>query len=634
MDKIKSTNKKLGMIYSEEKTIFRVWSPLKEKIDLLLYLDNRFIKRKSYTMVKDGEGVHELILKGDYKGCFYNYLVDGHEVTDPYSIASSINSDHSAIIDLKDTNPKGWDSHFLPRKIKPCDSIIYEVHIKDFTISETSGVKNKGKFLGFIEDNTEYNGLKTGISHLKELGITHVHLLPVYDFYTVNEEKENFYKEDNYNWGYDPELYNVVEGSYARKPEDPINRIKEFKKLIMGLHEAEIRVVLDVVYNHTYKSYDSNLNRLMPNYYYRVNETGEFSDGSGTGNELDTEKPMVQKFIIESLLYWVEEFKIDGFRFDLMGLIDINTTEKIIEKLRNVNPNILIYGEPWVGGDSVLPMDKRTLKGKQINTSFAFFNDGFRDSIKGDNDGIGKGFIQGNTGSKLGVERGIAGSIYFGNIDLGFTKKPSESINYVNSHDNLILYDKIKKVFPHMAEDDRERLNKLAFGILFTSQGIPFFHGGNEFLRTKCMVRNSYKSPISINAIDWALKEKNLKYFNYFKDLINLRKEFKEFRLNNKKDIQERLRFFNYGRWDNIIIYTLSLDKGYLLIIHNGEFYTKDISRKDILSQINKFYGETKKEIDIVPIFDINGLIKKRKKVELDYIKVPYFSTMIYKIDP
>lgn len=632
MEKLKTTDKKLGIIYTEEKTIFRVWSPLKDNINLLLYLDNKFIKRKSYSMVKDDEGVHQLILKGDYKGCFYNYLVDGYEITDPYSIASSINSKHSAIIDLNDTNPIGWKNHSIPKEINPTDSIIYEVHIKDFTISNTSGVKERGKFLGFIEEDTKYNGFKTGISHLKELGITHVHLLPVYDFYTVNEEKGNFYKEHNYNWGYDPELYNVVEGSYSTEPESPINRIIEFKKLVMALHEAGIRVILDVVYNHTYKSYDSNLNRLMANYYYRTNELGEFSDGSGTGNELATERPMVKKLIIDSLLYWLNEFKVDGFRFDLMGLIDIDTTEEIIQELRKIKSDILIYGEPWVGGDSILPIDKRTTKGKQMEYGFAFFNDDFRDSIKGDNDSIGKGFIQGNSYYKRRVKTGIAGSIYLNNSHLGFTKRPRESINYVNSHDNLILYDKIKKTFPHMAKDDRERLNKLSFSILFTSQGIPFFHGGNEFLRSKDMVRNSYKSPISINAINWSLKEKNLEYYNYFKDLIKLRKNFKEFRLDDEKEIQEKLRFLNYEIWENIIIYTLSLDKGYLLIVHNGEFYTKNISTKDILKEINKSYGESKRSIDIIPIFDINGLIKKEKKLKKENINIPYFSTAIYKI--
>lgn len=632
MQNITPTDKKLGIIYTKEKTTFRVWSPLRDEIYLVIYLDYKSIDRKCYLMEKGKDGVHEITLEGDYKGCFYNYIIDGEEITDPYSIASSLNSKHSAIIDLKDTNPVGWESHYIPKGNNHCDAIIYEVHIKDFTGSPTSGAENRGKYLGFIERNTNYNGITTGLDHLRELGVTHIHLLPVYDFITVNEDKNDFYRDDNYNWGYDPELYNVPEGSYATIPENPVNRIKELKKLIMGLHDQGFKVVVDVVYNHTYKGYDSNLNLLMPNYYYRMNGLGRFSDGSGCGNELATERPMVRKLIIDSLLYWLKEYKVDGFRFDLMALIDIDTIEEAIKELRKIKPDILIYGEPWAGGKTTLPNEKMTTKGKQTKSSFALFNDEFRDSIKGDNNGEGKGFIQGNSKFKLGVESGITGSIYYDNSHIGFTQNPRETINYINSHDDLIIYDKIKKTFPHMAEKDIERLNRFAFSILFTSQGIPFFHGGNEFLRTKQMISNTYKSPLSINAIDWSLKEKNLDFYNYFKDLIQLRKKFKEFRLCNEEEIRKRLRFFYNDKSKNTIVYTISTKDEYLLIFHNGEFYSININKENIIGHLNNCYGILRENIKIYPVLNIHGLVKEKDIIKEDNIKIPYFSTAVYKI--
>lgn len=633
MEILPTTDKKLGMIYTRERTTFRVWSPFKDKIYLLLYLDYRLVTRKSYLMEKHEDGVHELVLEGDYKGCFYNFLVDGEEVTDPYSIASSINSRHSAIIDIRDTDPEGWQDHRIPKGNNFCDAIIYEVHVKDFTGSISSGVKHRGKYLGFIEEDTSYKGLATGLSHLKELGVTHVHLLPVNDFYTVNEEKEDFYRDENYNWGYDPEHYNVVEGSYSTEPEDPVNRIKELKTLIMGLHEAGIKVVLDVVYNHTYKNYDSNFNRLMPGYYHRIRPDGTFSDGAGCGNEIASERPMVRRFILDSLRYWVEEFKVDGFRFDLMALIDIDTVKEAVKMLRDIKPDILIYGEPWAAGETTLPRDKMTLKGRQSKLNFALFNDDFRDSLKGNSNGSSKGFIQGDFSHRLGVERGIVGSINYDSNHVGFANRPSETINYINSHDDLIFFDKIKKTLPHMAEVDIVKLNKFGFSILFTAQGIPFFHAGNEFLRSKSMVANSYKSPLSINAIDWSLKEKNLEFYEYIRALIQLRKKYKEFRLSNDEEIRKKLRFVHIHGDKNVISYTLSTDEGYLLIIHNGEFYNVEVDIDNIRLHLMYNYGDGRKDYQVYPIFDENGFVEDKVALEAwENIRVPYFQTNIYEI--
>ncbi|MGO1369687.1 MAG: type I pullulanase [Senegalia sp. (in: firmicutes)] len=615
-----STDKKLGLIYNEDKTIVRVWSPQKEEIKLIIYPGYKTLDREIFKMKKCPDGVHEYELIGDYNGYFYTFLIDDeYEVTDPYSISSSPNSKRSAIINLKDTNPHGFKDHLSP-DIKICDAIIYEVHIKDFTINTDS--EYRGKYLGF----------KSKIPHLKELGVSHIHLMPIFDFLTVNEESYDFYRDDNYNWGYDPELYNVPEGSYASKPEDPINRIKELKELIMTLHNEGFKVVMDVVYNHTYKSYDSNFNRIMPGYYYRMNGHGRFSNGSGVGNELASERPMVRKFIINSLLYWQDEYKIDGFRFDLMALTDIDTIEKSIKRLRKKDPDVLIYGEPWMGGASILESHKHTIKGSQQNLSFAFFNDRLRNSIKGDNDGSHPGFVGGNSVLQLDVETGIVGSIDYDNLHIGFTSHPNESINYINSHDNLIIYDKFKKSFPNMANEDIERLNKLAFSIVFTAQGIPFFHEGNEFLRTKQMDHNSYKSNTSLNALDWTLKEKNKDFYDYFKDLISLRKSHDEFRLCSEIKIKEKLKFFHYKKAQNVIVYTIKNNDSYLLVVHNANFFSAYLDEQDLNFHIKNCYKQNKREFFISTILDEKGMKKDRAYTSLKNkkIEVPYLSTGVF----
>lgn len=628
----------LGYGYSKDRTVFRLWSPIRDNISLLLYENGETIIRKSYPMTKDEDGVHNLTINGDLKGQYYNYLIEGNlEVTDPYSISSSLNSNRSAIIDIEDTNPIGWKDHPIPVGNNNTNSIIYEVHVKDFTFHKTSGVENKGKFLGMVEKGSEFNGLSTGISHLKDLGITHVHLLPIYDFLTVKEELEYFNVDENYNWGYDPELYNVVEGSYATKPDQPINRIKELKEMIMTMHKEGIKVIIDVVYNHTYRSKDSNFNIIMPGYYHRFDDKGSFSDGAGCGNEIASEKNMVRKFIVDSVLYWVDEFKIDGLRFDLMALTDIDTMKEIVDLVREKRPDILIYGEPWTGGISTLPHNKMTTKGTQSKLGVAVFNDNFRDAIKGDNNGTGTGFSQGNMDYKIETRTGIAGSIYYDDAHIGFTTSPIETINYVNAHDDLILYDKMKKTFPHLDEEGIIRLNKFAFSILFTAQGIPFIHGGNEFLRSKNMISNTYNQPSSINNIDWSLKEKNLKYYNYFKDLIKLRKDYPAFRLIDAESIRRQLKFLGYNSEGVSIAYTLSLEEEdkFLLIVHNANYHSTFISTAIILEHLSKNYKSKGDKLVILPVLDINGLVSKKDRNGNFYphgVEVDHFSTAVYEL--
>ena len=477
------TKKTLGALYKPNETTFHVWAPTHEKMSIAIYESSKSLSRVLYPMLKASDGVFSVTVDGDLHNYFYTYIVDGNtEVTDPYCISSSANSLRSAVVDLQRTHPENWLTHQRPKGLTGCDAILYEVHVADFSAHDSSGITHKGKFLAFSENDTKIENLSTGIDHLVELGVTHVHLMPVYDYLTVDEEVQN---DRNYNWGYDPEHFNSIEGSYATKPNEPSNRILEFKQAVMALHEKGLKVVLDVVYNHTYRTEHSNFNVLAPKYYHRTTVEGAFSNGSGCGNEFASETPMGRKFIIDSLLYWAKEFKVDGFRFDLMALIDSKTIDMALKELRKIDPEILFYGEPWMGGTSTLEEKLRVYKGSQGSKGYALFNDDFRDAIKGDNDGTGKGYIHGNKDMKLRIHTGLLGSIAYNEKFIGFTTQPCESINYFNSHDNLILQDKLLKASPDATEEEILKLNKMCFNLLFTAQGVPFFHAGNEFLRNK-----------------------------------------------------------------------------------------------------------------------------------------------------
>lgn len=629
-------NEELGLNYSRERSIFKVWAPEKNNISLVLYHNSRTSTREIFRMEKGPNGVHKSVIKTDLKGKYYTYLVDGiREVTDPYSITTSLNSKRSGIIDLVETNPNGWENHRRPGERPLCEEVIYELNIKDFTINKNSGAYHRGKYLGLCEERTRYRGLATGIDHLVELGITAVHLMPVYDFITVDENEDRFYDDDNYNWGYDPEHYNSPEGSYSIDPEDPKSRILELKTMIMKLHQRDIKVILDVVYNHTYKTETSNLNILNPDYYYRKRPDGSFSNGSGTGNELATERPMVRKLILDSLKYWLREYKVDGFRFDLMSLIDKKTMEKITSSLRKDKKDLIIYGEPWTGGDSVLEEDLRTRKSSGRELGIALFNDGFRNAIKGDNDGLERGFSQGNSLLKISTEIGIVGSIDYDEQHRGFAKSPEETINYVNSHDNLILYDKVKKLYPGAAREELIPYNKLALSILFTSQGIPFIHEGNEFLRSKNMDHNSYNSGIGVNQVDWSLKEKNIDFYKYVKDLILLRKTYGEFTLSSGGEIKEKIKFLDMKLQGNLIVYTIKrdLEGKWLLVVHNGNPRMSKIYSSNIKDHLEYWCGYNIKDLYIKRIFNKDGILKEGKSLKnIENINIEKISTSVYEV--
>ena len=610
---------KFGARYSKAATSFRVFAPNREKIDLVITDDYKKVRRNIYPMAKDEMGIFSLTLEGDYDGYFYNYIVDDeYEVTDPYAVSASINSMYSAVVDLEDTDPEGFRDSKSP-DIKENEAIIYEMSVKNYTAEKSSGVINRGKFLGLSESNTNFDGVTTGIDNIKDLGVTHVQLLPIYDFVTVDEDHNRFFDDDNYNWGYDPELYFAPEGSYSTNPRDPKSRVKEAKEMVKAFHDRGIGVIMDVVFNHTFKTLDSNLNTLAPKYYHRTNEDDSFSNGSGCGNELASEKPFVRKLIVDSLVHWAKEYKIDGFRFDLMALIDLETIKIALEELRKINPNIIIYGEPWMALSSPLRQDQQIWKGRQRSNGFGVFNDDFRDAIKGDVNSYGKGYIQGIYSNKDEIEHGIAGS-FVREDGSGFTDDASETINYFNCHDNLIIYDKLAISLDNT--DDINSYVKLALGLVMLSFGKPFIYEGNEFNHSKKNDANSYSSPLSVNSVEWEDKKNNMDLFNYTKDLIQLRKEIQAFKYTSREEINKRLRFID-GLDESIVGYIL--DNSYLVLVNANKSEMK--IEKDFLNKYIKLGNIGK----IVKIFDKEG----KNNIGLDInkgISVESLSMNVYKI--
>ncbi|MDP3130042.1 MAG: type I pullulanase, partial [Bacillota bacterium] len=492
-----------------------------------------------------------------------------NEVMDPYAKAAGVNGDRGMVIDFDSINPNDWESDVRPATITNyTDAIIYEIHVRDYTTHATwNGTEAlRGKYLGLVEGGTTYQTVTTGFDHIKELGVTHVQLLPVFDHGVIDETRLNdaTYNDIHdgiFNWGYMPENFNVIEGSYSTDPYNGDVRITEFKEMVQTFHENDIRVIMDVVYNHTGKSADSNFDLILPGYYFRMNPDGSFSNGSGTGNETASERIMYRKFMVDSILFYVNEYHIDGFRFDLMKLHDVETMNQIVDAVHAVDPTILIYGEPWTGGTSTLPLDDAAFNSTLDEMpGVAVFNDDTRDGIKGSVFAQGdKGFVQGNNYADSRVLLGITGATQQANLPIGALPKgpwafnPTQTINYVTAHDNNTLYDKLK-LSAFVTEPEIVRMQRQANAIVLTSQGIPFLHGGVEILRTKPCTpggdtcdsgnrydHNSYKSPDATNQIDWNLKVENLDTFNYYKSLIALRKMKSVFRIPTKTELAEHI---------------------------------------------------------------------------------------------
>lgn len=538
----------LGFTWSEEETVFKLWSPAASSVNVLIYQTPTDTEEEpeSYPMTRVEAGVLSCIVPGDLKNLYYLYEVtltgDTREAQDPYSRGISTNSTRSLIFDPADTDPPDWDEDEAPVLEHPCDAIVYEVHIRDLTIDETweGDDEVRGKYLGMIESGTTYEGYPTGLDHLVDLGVNCVQILPMYDFGSVDETDPT-----SRNWGYDPMAYNCPEGSYSTDPTD-ITRIREMKSMIKGLHDAGLKVIMDVVYNHTYYSGDGSFfDQVVPNYYYYLDETGGYANWTGTGNTINSFKPMVRRFILESVKYWVSEYHIDGFRFDLMGLTDPDLMEQIVDELQVIKPDILVYGEPWGGFGAP---EIFTGKGDQRGRGFGCFNDNIRNGIRGDTDGFTLGYPMGNTANWSPVQRGVMGSIY------DFTNGPSETINYLSAHDNYTWYDKLVRTVPEVSEETLENMNKMGLAIVMTSQGVAFMHAGSEFMRTKRApgateeeVRNSYNANDEVNKLDWARKAEYIHINDYYKGLIALRKLKPEFRLQTADEINNHLHMYDYN---------------------------------------------------------------------------------------
>lgn len=565
----------LGVRPSRTATSFRVWAPTARSVALLLFeTGHKSETPRVISMARAAKGTWTAAMKGDLRNQYYRYRLvhPGQpapvEAVDPYAVATGANGERAMILDLRDTDPPGWARDAKPPFADPVDAVIYELHVRDFTIHPSAGSRFPGTYLGVAARGTKGpGGIRTGADHLRELGITHVHLLPVADYAGVDETKPG----RQYNWGYNPENYNVPEGSYASDPCDGRVRVREFKRMVQGLHKAGLRVVLDVVYNHTYHGGDSHFHRLVPGYYHRQDAAGGFSNGSGCGNEVASDRSMVRKLMLDSLVYWATEYHVDGFRFDLMGLHDLETMRQIRRAMDKIDPSILLYGEGWTGGDSPLPADQRAMKtnvGRLVR--IAAFNDTIRDAIKGPvSEHLKGGFIQGAAGFEERLKTGIAASVAHPQIaypagDLWhgpWAKQPHHCVSYDSCHDNHTLWDKLGLTSKGLKVADRLAMNRLAAAIVLTSQGIAFLHAGEEMARSKKGHENSYNLPDTVNAMDWRRKEKYAGLVAYYCGLIALRKAHPAFRLKTAADIRRGLAFLNMPA-PNMVGYVLQSPAG------------------------------------------------------------------------
>ena len=556
-------------------THFRLWSPKAEEVSLSLYeqgLGGEPYRTLPMTFQPEN-GTWTASLPDQLYGKFYTFKVKHggkwlDETPGVWAKAVGPNGRRAAIIDFSLTDPEGWAQDKGPKVDSFSDVIVYEMHHRDFSVSPTSGISNKGKFLALTEQGTTSpEGQKTGIDHLKELGVTHVHILPSYDYNSVDE---THLEQNTYNWGYDPQNYNAPEGSYSTDPAAPAVRVREMKEMVKALHDAGIGVIMDVVYNHTAENDGSNFELTAPGYYHRHWDDGSYSDASGCGNETASDLQQMRDYIINSTKYWAEEYHIDGFRFDLMAIHDTETMNQVAAELKKINPSIFVYGEGWTAGDSPLPSEMRALKENVAKMDgIAVFSDDIRDAVKGHySNAEDRGFATGKPGNEETVKIGIVAATDHPQVDYSkgnnskfpYASSPEMIVNYVSCHDDLTLTDKLRKSMPDASDEERMKAAKLAQTIVFTSQGTPFMFAGEEIFRDKKGVHNSYNSPDSINAIDWSLKARNRDQMDYYMGLIALRKAHPAFRMTSAADIAEHLVFddIDSEKTPGLIAYTLT----------------------------------------------------------------------------
>lgn len=547
----------LEMTVSDAGTFWRLWSPEAEEVRVMLYdAPTGGQPLETLTMTKDTQGTWVATKPEQLYGKFYTFQIKHNgkwlaETPGAWAKAVGTNGKRAYVLDLDTTDPEGWQNDRGPKVDNITDVIIYEMHHRDMSAHTTAGSANPGKFLALTEHGTHnLTGEKTGIDHLKELGVTHVHILPSYDFGSIDESKPD---SSQYNWGYDPVNYNAPEGSYSTDASSPEVRIKEMKQMIKALHDAGIGVIMDVVYNHTFTGDGSNFSLTAPDYYYRHRPDGSYSDASGCGNETASDRQQMRDFIINSTKYWADEYHIDGFRFDLMAIHDIETMNQVAAALKEINPSIFVYGEGWTAGDSPLPYEQRALK-DHVNRmpQVAVFSDDIRDAIKGHySNAADTGFATGNPKNKETVMIGIVGATAHPQVDYTngnnskapYANNPTQVINYVSCHDDLTLTDKLRKSMPQANDTERMRAARLAQTIVFTSQGTPFMFAGEELFRDKKGVHNSYNWPDSINAIDWQNKHLYPEQFKYYQELIKLRKNHPAFRMTTADQVAQHLVF-------------------------------------------------------------------------------------------
>lgn len=564
----------LELKVDENGTHFRLWSPEAEDACVNLYDDGHTgVAYETLLMTYEPQsGTWVASVPEQLYGKFYTFQVKsgGHwldETPGVWAKAVGVNGRRAAVIDFAKTNPAGWESDKGPEVKNFSDVIVYEMHHRDMSMHPSSGIANKGKFLAMTETGTlSPDGEKTGIDHLKELGVTHVHILPSYDYNSVDETN---LQTNQYNWGYDPQNYNAPEGSYSTNPSDPATRVREMKEMIKALHDAGIGVVMDVVYNHTAENDDSNFELTAPGYYHRHWDDGRYSDASGCGNETSSDLPQTSDFIVNSVKYWADEYHIDGFRFDLMAIHDTETMNRVASELKKINPSIFVYGEGWTAGDSPMAKERRALKENvSAMTDIAVFSDDLRDAVKGHyTDAADRGFATGKPGLEETVKIGIVAATPHPQVDyskgnnskFAYASSPEMIVNYVSCHDDLCLTDKLRKSMAGEPEGNMLEAAKLAQTIVFTSQGTPFIFAGEEVFRDKKGVHNSYKSPDSINAIDWSNKAKYRDLFDYYKGLTELRKAHPAFRMTTADDIARHLVFdkIDSAKTPNLISYSL-----------------------------------------------------------------------------
>lgn len=531
---------KLGALYSTIQTEFKVWAPTAEKVELIIFDGYYGTPKETIELKKINDtGVYKTVIERDCHGLTYRYNLTfinslEYQTVDPYSKAVTVNGRRSVVVDLSRTNPSGWQER-MPAFTSPNETIIYEMHVRDLTISPTSGVRKdfRGKYLGLAQEGTtNLNGSVTGIDYLKELGVTHVELMPIFDFQTIDETLE---QPEEYNWGYDPQNFDAPEGSYATDPYNPMTRITELKQMIQALHNAGIRVIMDVVFNHVYQVESHSLQKTVPGYFFRYSENGELTNGTGVGNDTASERQMMRKYIVESVSYWAKEYHIDGFRFDLMGIHDVETMNQVRKKLDEIDPCIIVFGEGWDMFTTLASNQEANYLNAVNMPRIGHFNEGLRDALKGnDFDAGARGFINGAWYMEEKLIDNLLGRPHSGEFNT-----PDQVVQYVEAHDNFTLYDRLINADPELEEWKIVKRAELALALVLLAQGVPFIHAGQEFLRTKDGVRDSYNKPDEINQIDWLRRDRFSHSVEVAKNLIHLRKQEPLLRQTSFESIKE-----------------------------------------------------------------------------------------------